>query len=877
MGKNKKNKSKKYIRVSSAYFIFAILNTIIILSILVSVSSGLSRKYILNNLKRDNVLQVENYALKVNAQIEHNIEIVKNLIAISEQYPRIDEEKRREYYKDLIISVIKTNSQIKNIFFIWKPYTIDNLDNKYRNLFLGNTGQFAIKYTKKPEIDSSAITTDDLSLLDKYEKEFIAQGKNILVISPIIINTINEGKQYFTRIVGAIKDQQANTIAIVGIDIPNDHLINLFPPDILQQIYLLNENFNFIYHPDKKHIGQNIKAFYPEFLQSELYVNLLKNKPFFGKSKVTNQKGYFVAYPVRINNKFWTIIKFIPRIALKPYRLAYSNVRKVVVLSILLYMIIYIIGTLILLRKYNETINTVINSLLENRPIIIEDKKGWSRLKELQNFIETFRKIQEINAQRYEFIEQINQGNYDIEDLRPASKDDKTAIALNQLKENLKNTYQRQQEHLRHQEIETWKNVGLAKFNEILRSHINDPETLAYETISNLTDYLDAQVGAFFILSQKDGKEVLELLGYYGYNRKIYEKKYFELGEGLTGNVALEKMPAVSKVPPDYVELATGLGKAAPNYIAVYPLMALDILYGVIEIAKIKPFEDYELDFLTNISEIIASSLATVKINQETKKLLEQSQVATAQMRQKEKELESTIKRLEAIQKESEEQRFKLESIISALNEIVYYAELTPSKKVISVNKQITEKLNIPYTQATEKTYFELFNIPVVEIDKHTKYWEKVLNGHKTEFTFEIVISDTSSIWVNATLIPIIKDLKIERVIFIGVDITPVKEKENTLEKLLLETKEKEERLHIQEMEMEMTLEELTNLEKQIEEKDKKIQGLENQLEQVQKKYQGMIKEFEKRLNRSKKIEVALREKINELQKEINRLRSQRD
>ncbi len=877
MGRATKNKKKKYIRASSAYFIFAILNTIAILIILVSISSGLSRKYILDNLKHDNILEVENYALKVKAEIKHNVEIIKNLIAISEQYQSIEEAKRREYYKNLIISVLKTNSQIKNIFLIWKPYTIDNLDNKYRNLFLGNTGQFAIKYTKKPEIDSSAITTDDLSLLNKYEKEFIAQGQNILVISPLITNRISEGKQFYTRIVGAIKDQQANIIALVGIDIPNDLLINLFPPNLLQHIYILNEDFNFIYHPDKKHIGQNIKAFYPEFLQSELYYDLLKNNPFFGKSKITKEKGYFVAYPVKITNKFWTIIKFIPRSALKPYKAAYFNVRKVVILAIFLYMLIYIIGTLILLRKYNETIKTVINSLFENRPITIENPKGLFRLQELQNFIDTFRKIQKINAQRYEFIEQINKGNYDIEDIIPVSKDDKTAIALNQLKENLKKSYKTQQEHLRHQEIETWKNVGLAKFNEILRSNINDPETLAYETISNLTDYLDAQVGAFFILTQKDGKEILELLGYYGYNRKIYEKKYFDLGEGLTGNVALEKMPTVTKVPPDYVELATGLGKAAPNYIAVYPLMALDTLYGVIEIAKIKPFEDYELDFLSNISEIIASSLATVKINQETKKLLEQSQVATAQMRQKERELENTINRLEKIQKESEEQRFKLESIISALNEIVYYAEFTPGKKVITVNKQITEKLNIPYTQATEKTYFELFNIPVVEIDRHTKYWENVLNGHKTEFTFEIVLADTSSIWVNATLIPIIKDLKIERVIFIGVDITPVKEKENTLEKLLLETKEKEERLQVQEMEMEMTLEEVTRLEKQIEEKDKKIQELENELELTQKKYQAMIKEFEKRLNRSKKIEVALREKINQLEKEIDRLKNQKD
>ncbi len=871
MGKKKRNIK---LRLNIVFFLLALGIFTLTLLTLFLLDLHIANKYTIDALKEKNVLELKNYSNEIKSDLDKNMLIVSNLRTFLADYKKINEPERRKYYRNFLGNVISVNQEISSIFTVWKPYTLDSYDYKYKNLFQGYTGQYALWLDKANVSDTIAVNSEEIALLSTYEGLFQEYSSDIIVISPVLHTQIGGANYETIRIVGAIRNKQMNLLGIIGIDIPINNVIKSLPLELLQNIILVNDNFKIIYSTQDHYIGRDIKTFSEDILNSQIFSYLLRGKFYFGKtSRSLSSSKFYIAYPIRYSDRFWTLIKFIPLDEYKAIKKHYTKLITISSFAIFLLFAILLTGFFIVYSKMIKFQERLLDDLyLDNK---ISKEKLYSfkiAYKEYEGFTERVLKIQEKTEERIKFIKAINEGNYDIPDLVPVSDNDIIAHVLNELKTNLKKTKEIQEEYIKQQEIENWRNTGLAKFNEILRTYINDPETLAYETISNLTDYLDAQVGAFFTLVEKDGKEVLELSGYYGYNRKIYEKKYFEIGDGLTGNVALEKKPTVTRVPDDYIELATGLGKAKPNYIAVYPLMSHEILYGVIEIAKIEKFEDHHLQFLEELSQIIASSLATVRINQETKKLLEKSQAVTKQMQEKEEELEKTIQQLEKVQKESQEQQVKLEAIISALNQIVYYIEFTKGKKVITVNKQIEENFNITYTEATEKNFFELFNIPVTKIDDYKKHWENVLSGHKTEFNLEIELED-KTIWIKATLIPIIKGLEVDRILFIGIDITPMMERETQLEKLLLETKEKEERIKVQEMEMELTLEELENLRKTLEEKEVYVKKLEQELQELKNKHQGLMKEFQKRLSHSRKLETALREKITKLQQQVEDLK----
>ncbi len=877
MARRKTNtKTKKKIRLSLIFFLISLGALILILGIFSLINLQITNKSTIDYIKKKNIFELRNYSTRLSSELNKSILIVNNLQSILQNYTQINENERRNYYYNFLYNVLIVNKQIRNIFTIWKPFTLDKYDYKFKNLFQGYTGQYAVWINKERLSDTIPITSEETSLLSNYETKFQELNTDVLVLSPVQENQLNGEAQQFVRIIGAVRDKKMNLIAIVGIDIPISYFVSLLPIQQLNNLLLINENLKIIYAPKENYIGRDIKSYNSSIFNSNIYSRLLRNQYYFGHTKRSlSSSKFFIAYPIKYLDNFWILLKFIPKKEYTSIKWQYTKIMIIGWLATFLLFISLLIAFYILYKKIVKFLEQLFTHLYLSKEVTLDTIKTFKfTYKEYEEFIQRMLEIQEKNNQRINFIQALNQGNYDIPDLVPVSDADITAVVLNELKDNLKKTKQIQDEYIRQQEIENWRNTGLAKFNEILRSYINELEILAYETISNLTDYLDAQVGAFFVVDKKDGKEILELVGYYGYNRKIYEKKYFELGDGLTGNVALEKKPIVTRVPDDYVELASGLGKAKPNYIAVYPLISHEILYGVIEIAKIEPFEEHHLKFLDDLSQIIASSLATVRINQETKKLLEQSQAVTKQMQEKEAELEKTIKQMEKLQEESKEQQIKLESIFDALNEIVYYIEFTKNQRVITINKQIEDSFGITYTEATEKTFFELFNIPVTKIDEYKKYWENVLNGHKTEFNLEVHLED-KTLWIKATLIPIIKGLEIDRILFIGIDITPVMEKQTDLERLLIEVKEKEEKLNVQEMEMEITLQELEETRKALEEKENYIKKLEQDLQKLREQHQGLMKEFQKRLSHSRRLEAGLRERIAKLQKEVEELRRQ--
>jgi PAS domain S-box-containing protein len=199
-----------------------------------------------------------------------------------------------------------------------------------------------------------------------------------------------------------------------------------------------------------------------------------------------------------------------------------------------------------------------------------------------------------------------------------------------------------------------WTNEGLTKFSDILRIHGNELNKLAEHIISQLVKYLKANQGGFFIVNDTNPDDpYLELRACYAYDRKKFTQKQIMPGQGLVGQVWRERQTVYLKeVPDDYLQITSGLGDATPRFLLIVPLINDNVIAGVLEVASFHNLKDYQIAFVEQIANSIASSINNAKIVERTNVLLEDAQQMTAQMHAQEEMMRQNMEELQATQEE---------------------------------------------------------------------------------------------------------------------------------------------------------------------------------------------------------------------------------
>jgi len=241
--------------------------------------------------------------------------------------------------------------------------------------------------------------------------------------------------------------------------------------------------------------------------------------------------------------------------------------------------------------------------------------------------------------------------------------EEKASKLLDEAKENQNKMLQKEEElnvyikklEMAQQEEQKrlWASNGLTQAMTILRSHSTN-QSLYDELISFTVKYTKCVIGALFFLNE-DSKQnkFLELVAAYAYERKKYLQKHIQIGEGLVGQVFLEKEYVyLREIPNDYLKITSGLGTSNPNSLLIIPLIANDEVVGVMELASFNPFEKHEIDFLKSLGENIASTYQNIQTNIKTKLLLEKSLQQAEEMRSQEEELKQNMEELAATQEE---------------------------------------------------------------------------------------------------------------------------------------------------------------------------------------------------------------------------------
>lgn len=203
-----------------------------------------------------------------------------------------------------------------------------------------------------------------------------------------------------------------------------------------------------------------------------------------------------------------------------------------------------------------------------------------------------------------------------------------------------------------------WASEGLNHFVEILRSARADLHSLAQDIIRYLVKYLEANQGGFFVVEYNErslDESYIRLEACYAYNRQKHLERTLAWGEGVIGQAVIEREPVyMSEIPDRYTTITSGLGEATARYLFVSPLIFDNKVYGVIELASFQPFEPHHREFMSRISESIASTLNTVRTNEKTTRLLQESQQQAEQLRAQEEEMRQNMEELAATQEEME-------------------------------------------------------------------------------------------------------------------------------------------------------------------------------------------------------------------------------
>lgn len=321
------------------------------------------------------------------------------------------------------------------------------------------------------------------------------------------------------------------------------------------------------------------------------------------------------------------------------------------------------------------------------------------------------------------------------------------------------------------EERRVWESEGLARFGDLLRAHtsIND---LALEVVRFLTKRISANQGSVFIANPSEEGMMLELKACYAYDRKKYVTKQIEPGQGLVGQVFLEKETTLLKeIPKNYIHITSGLGDAPPSFIAIVPIKTEDEVNGVLEVASFTALEDYQIRFLELACQAFATVIASVSKAQHVQQLLNASQQQTEELRSQEEELRQNMEELQAVQEQLTRQLDETDAVRRNLEIRERVLELTTILSETDVYGTITH-VNDKFCEVSQYTPDELIGKPH-KVVRHPDMpreifrllWATIKSGKAFRGIIKNRKKDGTHYWVDATIVPILENGRVVKYI----------------------------------------------------------------------------------------------------------------
>lgn len=462
--------------------------------------------------------------------------------------------------------------------------------------------------------------------------------------------------------------------------------------------------------------------------------------------------------------------------------------------SLVIVLVVWAVSVILIKRIYDSYIGHPIKKIEEvSRQASTGDlstKASYKSNDELGSIAGSIDKIIQNQSDLAGFVEKIGDGNYNIEYTVLGEKD-KLGYSINNMRDKL---LRLASEDARRK----WSTEGIAKFGAILREDSDDLKIVCDKLLSNLVAYLEANQGTIFLLNNEKKDDIfLEMVSAYAWDRKKYITKTVSLGEGLVGQAAIEKGTIyLTDVPDNYITITSGLGDANPRCILIVPLLFDDELFGVMEFASFRVYQDFEVGFVEKVGEILATTISRANINKQTQKLLRDSQKLTEELRTQEEEMRQNLEEMNATQEELQQREVERIGIFTAINNTLGTVEFNMEGRITDANEKFLSLMNYSVEEIENKTdriFADKANEP---IELFNKFWQDLVKGIPQRGDFKRLTKDGREIWLSASYTPALdKHGKPYKVIELAQDITEKKKAELELQRQAEELRSQGEKL----------------------------------------------------------------------------------
>lgn len=260
-------------------------------------------------------------------------------------------------------------------------------------------------------------------------------------------------------------------------------------------------------------------------------------------------------------------------------------------------------------------------------------------------------------------------------------------------------------------EQKNWLLTGTTAVTESMRGE-QEIEELSANLVSQICNYIGANVGALFLLSDK--KKTFVFRGGYAYQQSKNSRREYSLGEGLIGQAAVEKKSKIlHNIPEDYLKISSALGEATPSSIFILPIVFENTTIAVIELGLAEKPDDSKSLFLSTITESIGVAVNSAIARVRLRALFEQTQQQAEELESQQEELRTT----------NEELLYKSEQLQASEEELrVQQEELRQTNAELEEKAQQLEERNILVNQAREA-----MSLKAEELELSSKYKSEFL------------------------------------------------------------------------------------------------------------------------------------------------------
>ena len=706
---------------------------------------SISLSFIVQELAENNAKELAketalHYANVVKAELEVALDEARAIAKIFESAVNAKNfALSREEANIMLKYFIEDNTNFVGVYVNFEPDAFDGNDAQFVNKAgHDKTGRFIPYWTRdangrgflEPLLDYDLSGPGDYYQLPKRRKKecviepymYPIQGKEVLITSLVVPIFEHDELQHNKRFVG-----------IGGIDITLDeleHLVQKIKISNFQGAYVTFYSAGGIIIGSKKseYTGKHVKL----TTDSQLLIdNVLKNQPFFIKreSRTLGQMVFTYGIPIEIGQTgtHWMATVNIPEDELQ------ASARRVILITVILGIMVILIAILAIyfiaqnLVGILLQINNNLKCLAQGQPS--NDDIDYQSTDEIAEIIVSVRQLKRGMISTINQANAIATGDFSNE-VQLLSEADQLGQALTQMthtlraviaqtnaiasgdynqevqllseKDQLGRALSDMTHTLRHittkNATQDWLKTGLAQLNTQM-SGSQEILALAKNIIAFLTNYMEALVGVFYLLKSDSDAPYLQVIASYAFTRTDDIPQKFLVGEGLVGQVALERQAIYrTHIPEEYTQIIqSSLAKAVPRHVLIIPFLYEDVVKGVIEIGSTQALSKIQREFVEQTMPSIGIAINTAESRSQMQVLLEQSQQQAEELQSQQNELQQTNEELqsqsEELQTQSEElqtQQEELRQTNEALEERTL--DLEHQRQAINEKNQALEK-----------------------------------------------------------------------------------------------------------------------------------------------------------------------------------------